>query len=104
MGDQVLVMTPSMTGKLDDQWTGSYIIAEKMNEESTLQTERKRADFSTSMGFAQLTARISDLTRKEELPTVNWTAQHKEDFQKLKALMCNMPILHCPDESRKFLL
>ena len=42
-------MTPSMTGKLDDQWTGSYIIAEKMNEESTLQTERKRADFSTSM-------------------------------------------------------
>ena len=55
-------------------------------------------------GFAQLTARISDLTRKEEPPKVNWTAQHEEDFQKLKALMCNKPILHCPDESREFLL
>ena len=32
VGDQVLVMTPSMTGKLDDLWTGPYIIAEKMNE------------------------------------------------------------------------
>ena len=32
-------------------------------------------------GFAQLTARISDLTRKEEPPKVNWTAQHEEDFQ-----------------------
>ena len=32
VGDQVLVMTLSMTGKLDDQWTGPYIIAEKMNE------------------------------------------------------------------------
>ena len=30
VGDQVLVMTPSMMGKLDDQWTGPY--AEKMNE------------------------------------------------------------------------
>ena len=55
-------------------------------------------------GFAQLTARISDLTQKEEPPKVNWTAQHEEDFQKLKALMCNKPILHCPDESREFLL
>ena len=32
VGDQVLVMTPSMTGKLDDLWTGPYIITEKMNE------------------------------------------------------------------------
>ena len=32
MGYQVLVVTPSMTGKLDDLWTGPYIIAEKMNE------------------------------------------------------------------------
>ena len=55
-------------------------------------------------GVAQLTARISYLTRKEELPKVKRTAQHKKDFQKLNTLMCNMPILHCPDESRKFLL
>lgn len=32
VGDIVLVMTPSMTGKLDDQWMGPYIIAEKMND------------------------------------------------------------------------
>lgn len=32
VGDKVLVMTPSMTGKLDDQWMGPYIIAEKMND------------------------------------------------------------------------
>ena len=32
VGDQVLVMTPSITGKLDDLWTGPYTIAEKMNE------------------------------------------------------------------------
>lgn len=32
VSDKVLVMTPSMTGKLDDQWMGPYIIAEKMND------------------------------------------------------------------------
>ena len=52
-------------------------------------------------GFAELTARISDLTRKEEPTKVIWTA---EDFQKLKTLMCNKPILYCPDESKEFLL
>ena len=42
VGDQVLVMTPSMTGKLDDQWTGPYIIAEKMNEVRNIQSPHSR--------------------------------------------------------------
>ncbi len=30
--------------------------------------------------------------------------EHEDDFRQLKALMCNNQILHCPDESREFLL
>jgi len=54
--------------------------------------------------FAELTARISDLTKKELPNKVNWTSLHEEDFQTLKNRMCDKPILHCPDENKEFLL
>lgn len=31
-GDQVLVMTPSLTEKLQDQWCGPYVVEEKVND------------------------------------------------------------------------
>ena len=55
-------------------------------------------------GFAELTARISDLTKKEFPNQVNWTSLHERDFQKLKNLMCDHQVLHCPDNDQPFFL
>ena len=32
MGDQVLVMTSSLTKKLQDQWSGPYVVEERLND------------------------------------------------------------------------
>jgi hypothetical protein len=31
-GEQVLVMSPTLTGKLEDQWSGPYVVQERLND------------------------------------------------------------------------
>lgn len=54
--------------------------------------------------FAELSARMSDLTKKDLPNHVAWTDQLEQDFQTLKELMTAKPILRCPDYDQPFLL
>ena len=54
--------------------------------------------------FAELSARMSDLTKKDQPNQVIWTAKLDQDFQMMKNLLIQKPILRCPDYDRPFLL
>ena len=54
--------------------------------------------------FADLSARLSDLTKKDQPQKVRWSEQLEMDFQRLKEQMCRRPVLHCPREEGQFIL
>ena len=54
--------------------------------------------------FADLSARLSDLTKKDQPQKVRWSEQLEMDFQCLKEQMCTRPVLHCPREEGEFIL
>ena len=54
--------------------------------------------------FADLSARLSDLTKKDQPQKVRWSEQLEMDFQRLKEQMCTRPVLHCPREEGEFIL
>ena len=54
--------------------------------------------------FADLSARLSDLTKKDQPQKVRWSEQLEMDFQRLKEQMCTRPVLHCPREEGQFIL
>ena len=54
--------------------------------------------------FADLTANLSDLTKKDRPNAVIWSEELERDFVQLKQEMCRKPILACPDETKLFTL
>ena len=54
--------------------------------------------------FASLTARLSDLTKKDQPQRVKWTQELENDFQEMKKLLYTDIVLHCPDYTREFVL
>lgn len=54
--------------------------------------------------FAERTARLSDLTKKDLPAKITWTDTLENDFQVLKQLMCTKPILFCPRDDKEFVL
>lgn len=55
-------------------------------------------------GYAQMTACLSDLTKKDRPNTVQWTPELEQDFQELKDKLASQPMLQCPDISRPYIL
>ena len=55
-------------------------------------------------GYAQMTAHLSDRTKKEYPNTVQWTPELEKDFQELKDKLATRPVLQCPDISRPYIL
>ena len=55
-------------------------------------------------GYAQLTAALSDLTKKDVPSKIQWNEDLEHDFQQLKREMVNRPVLMCPDDSKLFIL
>jgi transposase InsO family protein len=53
---------------------------------------------------AELTAPLSDLTKKKESNTVKWTSEHEESFKKLKEALAEKPIVKLPDLSQQFII
>jgi len=45
--------------------------------------------------FAERTARLSDLTKKDAPARIEWNKALEQDFHGLKELMCTKPTLHC---------
>lgn len=87
----------------------------KINAIRNFQTPRTKKDVRAFVGltgyyrrfipqFAALSARMTDLTKKDLHNKVTWTAQLEEDFRKLKELLTVKPILQCPDYDQPFLL
>ena len=54
--------------------------------------------------FAERTARLSDLTKKDAPSKIEWNQTLEQDFQALKELMCTKPTLYCPDNEKEFIL
>lgn len=54
--------------------------------------------------FADISACLTDLTKKYEPQKVKWTQQHQRAFDNLKEALCKGPVLRSPDFGRKFLL
>ena len=55
-------------------------------------------------GYAQMTAHLSDRTKKEYPNTVQWTPELESDFQELKDKLATRPVLQCPDNSHPYIL
>ena len=53
--------------------------------------------------FSQLTASLSDQTRKDKPDKVQWNDQ-LEDFTQVKGMLTSRPILMCPDEDKQFIV
>ncbi|XP_056598991.1 uncharacterized protein LOC130417451 [Triplophysa dalaica] len=54
--------------------------------------------------YSDLTSPLTDLTKKGEPDTVQWTEQCQQGFTQVKAALCGGPLLHAPDFSLPFLL
>ena len=54
--------------------------------------------------FSTLAAPLSDLVRRNRPNQVQWGNEHNEAFQRIKELLCEQPILRCPDFTRMFIL
>lgn len=54
--------------------------------------------------FSELTAPLTDLTRKGQPSAVQWTDRHDVVFKKLKRILASAPILRLPDISKPFWL
>ena len=54
--------------------------------------------------FAQLTASLSDQTRKDKPDKVQWNDQLQKDFTQIKEMLTSRPILMCPDEDKQFIV
>ena len=54
--------------------------------------------------FAQLTASLSDQTRKDKPDKIQWNDQLQKDFTQIKEMLTSRPILMCPDEDKQFIV
>lgn len=54
--------------------------------------------------YAEISAPLTELTRKGESNIVQWTAAHEEAFRKLKQCISSPPVLRLPDLSKMFIL
>ena len=54
--------------------------------------------------FSDLTAPLSDLTKRGMPNTVQWTEQHQLSFDKLKQLLTSKPVLRLPDLTKPYVL
>ena len=54
--------------------------------------------------YAELAARLTDLTKKNAPNSVNWTQSCQTAFEQLKQLLCSSPVLSSPDFTRWFIL
>ncbi len=56
------------------------------------------------MNYASVSARLSDLVRKNRPNKVQWSPECQEAFVTLKRLLCTDPVLKSPDFSKPFIL
>ena len=54
--------------------------------------------------FSTLAAPLSDLVKRNRPNQVQWGNEHNEAFQRIKELLCEQPILQCPDFTKVFIL
>ena len=54
--------------------------------------------------YAEVAAPLTDLTKKNAPNAVVWTEQCDRAFQKLKKLLCSVPVLNSPDFTKQFIL
>ena len=54
--------------------------------------------------FSLRAAALTDMTRKNCPVQVQWSGEAKEAFYDIKNVLCNEPVLYCPDFEKKFVL
>jgi len=54
--------------------------------------------------FAQLSASLSDLTRKDLPNQIQWTETLQTDFESLKSCLMSESVLICPDYTKEFII
>ena len=85
---------------------------EKISNSKPPATKKEMRSFLGLTGFyrsyipnyAQITAPLSDMTKKEKPEKLKWSEQETNSFRRLKQALCENPVLRMPDYEKQFVL